>query len=154
VYKAIAPEMCKDDAGFARSYAAMQKQIAEQGTVEESIVNRRWNPCDGEVIRAWVTGKYPISCEPWAGFRDRIRAALAKLVAANPQGNVAIFTSATPTAISLAQVMGVDERMLFNLAGVLINSSMSIVRSGDGDLRVFNFNAVPHLDDAALRTHR
>jgi broad specificity phosphatase PhoE len=61
VYKSIAPEMCKDDAGFAQAYAAMQKQVAEQGSVEESVVNRRWNPCDGKVIGAWVSGKYPDS---------------------------------------------------------------------------------------------
>jgi len=154
VYQSIAPQMSKDDAAFAAGYAEMQKQIAEQGKVEESVVNRRWNPCDGEVVRAWVAGQYPVSCETWASFRDRIRGALGKLVAANPDGNVAIFTSATPTAISLAQVMDLDDYRMFNLAGVMINSSMSVLRTGDGDLRMFNFNSVPHLDDAALRTHR
>lgn len=154
VYKSLAPLMSKDDPGFAASYASMQQDLALQGKVVESVVNRRWNPCDGAVIKAWVTGQYPVGCQTWIAFRQRITAALAKLVSANPDGNVAIFTSATPTAISLAHVLGLNDNGLFSLAGVLINSSMSVLRSGDGDLRVFNFNAVPHLDDASLRTHR
>ncbi|HEY3740901.1 MAG TPA: histidine phosphatase family protein [Bryobacteraceae bacterium] len=154
VYKSVAPLMSKDSAEFAASYASMQQQVAEQGKLVDSVVNRRWNPCDGAVIKAWVTAQYPVEGQTWMAFRARIVGALTKLVGSNPDGNVAIFTSATPTAIALAQVMGLNERALFSLAGVMINSSMSVLRSGDGDLRVFNFNTVPHLDDASLRTHR
>ena len=154
VYKSIAPQLRKVDSAFADAYAAMEKQVLEQGAVEQSVINRRWNPCDSAVVKAWVAGNYPVEGETWAAFRDRIRGALAKLVAANPEGNVAIFTSATPTAISLAQVMALDEHKLFNLAGVMINSAISVLRLRDGELRLFNFNTVPHLEDAALRTHR
>jgi broad specificity phosphatase PhoE len=155
VYKSIAPQLCKTDEGFAQGYEAMLKQVSEQGAIEESVVNRHWNPCDGAVVKAWVMGENPVDCETWAAFRDRIRGALTKLVTANPEGNVAIFTSATPTAISLAQAMDLDDRKMFNLAGVMINSGISTLRFGEGGaLRMFNFNTVPHLEDAALRTHR
>jgi broad specificity phosphatase PhoE len=155
VYRCVAPQLSKTDEGFAQGYEAMQKQVAEQGTVAESLVNRRWNPCDGAVVKAWVTGQCSVDCETWVAFRDRIRGALEKLVTANPEGDVAIFTSATPTAICLAQAMGLDDRQMFNLAGVMINSAISTLRFGEGGaLRMFNFNTVPHLDDAALRTHR
>lgn len=154
VYQSIAPQLGKDDPMFAQGYAAMQQQVAEHGAIEQSVINRRWNPCDSAVVKAWVVGQYPVSCETWTAFRERIRGALTKLVAANPDGNVAIFTSATPTAISLAKAIGLDDHGMFNLAGVMINTAISVLRLRDGELRLFNFNTVPHLDDASLRTHR
>lgn len=156
VYKSMAPALAKVDSAFAASYQAMQKQVAEHGTVQQSVVNRRWNPCDSAVVKAWVSGAYPMAegGETWVAFKERIRGALAQLVEANPDGNVAVFTSATPTAICLAQAMGVDDHRMFNMAGVMINSAISVLRLRDGELRVFNFNTVPHLEDASMRTHR
>ena len=154
VYKSIVPQLAKDDADFAARYTAMQQQVAEHGTIEQSQINRSWNPCDGAVIRAWVTARYPVECETWVAFSGRIRGALGKLVASNPEGNVAVFTSATPTSISLAQAMELADHKMFLLAGVMINSAMSILRLRDGELCLFHFNGVPHLDDVALRTHR
>ena len=156
VYKSMAPQLAKVDAAFAAAYDAMQKQVAEQGAVQQSVINRRWNPCDSAVVRAWVSGQYPMAegAETWVAFQERIRAALTKLVAANPEGNVAVFTSATPTAICLAQALGVDDHRMFNMAGVMINSAISVLRLKNGELRLFNFNTVPHLEDASLRTHR
>jgi len=156
VYKSMAPSLARVDPIFAAAYEAMQKQVVEHGAMEQSVINRRWNPCDSAVVRAWVSGQYPMTegSETWVGFRERIRGALTKLVAANPEGNVAVFTSATPTAICLAQAIGADDHRMFNMAGVMINSAMSVVRVRDGELRLFNFNTVPHLEDASLRTHR
>ena len=155
VYKSMAPQLSKVDAAFAAAYEAMQKQVAEQGAVEQSVINRRWNPCDSAVVRAWVSGQYAVDeGETWVGFRERIRGAMGKLVEANPDGNVAVFTSATPTAICLAQAIGADDHRMFNMAGVMINSAISVLRLRDGELRMFNFNTVPHLEDASLRTHR
>ena len=155
VYTSMAPELCKIDATFSTAYAAMQQQVALQGAVPQSVVNRRWNPCDSAVVRAWVSGRYA-STEggSWLEFRQRIQQSLAALVAAKTEGNVAVFTSATPTAICLAQALGVDDPRMFNMAGVMINSAISILQVRDAELRVFNFNTVPHLDDASMRTHR
>ena len=127
VYQSIAPQLAKDDSDFAAQYTDMRKQVDEQGAAEQSAINRRWSPCDTSVIHAWVTAKYPVKCESWAGFRDRIRGALAKLIASNPEGNVAVFTSATPTAISLAQTMDLEDHKMFMLAGVMINSAFSVL---------------------------
>ena len=156
VYKSMAPQLSKVDPAFAAAYDAMQKQVAEQGKVQQSVINRRWNPCDSAVVRAWVAGTYQMTDgdETWLDFKARIQKALSQLAAANPDGNVAVFTSATPTAISLAQALGVDDHRMFNMAGVMINSAISVLRLRDGEMRVFNFNSVPHLEDASMRTHR
>jgi broad specificity phosphatase PhoE len=155
VYQSIAPQLGKDDPEFAQGYAAMQRQVSEQGSIEQSVINRRWNPCDSAVIRAWVGGRYAATtCQSWTAFRDRVSDAARKLIASNPEGNVAIFTSATPTAICISQTLGLDDRGTFNLAGVMINSALSVLRLRDGEVRLFNFNTVPHLEDASLRTHR
>ncbi len=156
VYKSMAPQLEKLDPAFAAAYEDMRKQVEAQGAVQQSVINRRWNPCDSAVVRAWVSGKYPMleGGETWLAFRERIEGALAKLVAANPDGNVAVFTSATPTAICLASALGADDHHMFNMAGVMINSAISVLRLKEGELRLFNFNTVPHLEDASLRTHR
>ena len=40
------------------------------------------------------------------------------------------------------------------LAGVLYNASYTILRLREGQLRLFTFNAIPHLATKELRTHR
>ena len=71
-----------------------------------------------------------------------------------PEGNVAIFTSATPIAVWAAAAMDVNDHRIMRIAGVLLNSSYTVVRVRDGKLRLFSLNNVPHLIDPEMRTHR
>jgi hypothetical protein len=69
-------------------------------------------------------------------------------------GNVAIFTSATPTAIWAGVGLDVLDERVLRIAGVLYNASYTVLRVRDGQVRLFSLNNMPHLSDARLRTHR
>jgi len=66
---------------------------------------------------------------------------------------IAIFTSATPIAITAGAALGLTDEKLLSLLGVIYNTSVSIMRPRNGELRLFTFNATPHLD-ASIRTFR
>ena len=67
---------------------------------------------------------------------------------------MAVFTSATPTAVWCGSALEVDERRIFRIAGVLYNTSFSTLRLRDEELTLFSLNNTPHLREAWLRTFR
>ncbi len=111
--------------------------------------------CDKKVVRAWVEGRHEYSGESWQVFGERVRGALAR-IADNPlqEGNVVVFTSATPIGVCAGQALEIQDGRIMALAGVLLNASFSTLRLRSPEIRLFSFNAIPHLDDASLRTFR
>jgi len=105
------------------------------------------------VVRAWVQGEYRFDGEAWVDFRDRIRRGLQDLLKSGLDSAV-VFTSATPIAICVGEALGLGDLEIFQLAGAVINTSYTELRWRHNKLRMFSFNNVPHLNDAALRTHR
>jgi broad specificity phosphatase PhoE len=101
-----------------------------------------------------MSGKYRESGETWQQFHDRITGRLAAVREIPDDQRVAIFTSATPIGIWGGLSLDIFDQRSVRLAGVLQNSSYSIFRLRDGNLRLFTFNATPHLPDPNLRTHR
>jgi broad specificity phosphatase PhoE len=151
VYRAIAKRMAKDDPAFARDIREMQQAIARDPHTTRGAVGR----CDQAVIRAWMENRYPeFEGETWASFRARIHACAAEL-SSNNHGSkpIAIFTSATPIAIVAGAALGLTDERLLSILGVIYNTSVSIIRARDGGLRLFTFNAAPHLE-AKQRTFR
>jgi len=111
--------------------------------------------CDVELIRAWMRNRHPCEgVEPWTEFRGRVEAPRAELSRYGPGESVAVFTSATPTAVWCGLALDVDEPRIFRIAGVLYNASFSTLRLRGDDLTLFSMNNTPHLPDAALRTFR
>jgi broad specificity phosphatase PhoE len=152
VYGEIAPLMAEADDGFRREYEALQEEVrASQGS-PEAEVHRRWSPCDIRVVDAWIHARYPYGGESWDDFRARVASFRSWLDGAG--GNIAIFTSATPTAIWTGLALDIDDQRILPLAGALYNTSITILRLRGEQLRLFSFNSVPHLREAALRTHR
>jgi broad specificity phosphatase PhoE len=153
VYRAIAPALAKDDRAFRRDYEALREEIRAAGGDASAAVHRRWSPCDIKVVEAWVRGKYEYGGESWTEFCRRIAEQRAGLDGLD-EGNVAVFTSATPTAIWAALALDIVDGRLMRLAAVLFNTSFSIMRLRGEQLRLFSFNNAPHLDRPELRTHR
>ena len=154
VYAGIGPQLAADDGRFRAHWESVQAEIAATGHDADSAVNRRWTPADEHVVRAWVEGRYKCDAESWVEFRERIRRTLAQLVANPIEGNVAVFTSATPTAICTAEALGVADPVMFQLAGAKLNTAITELRVRSGRVRLFAFNATPHLTEPSLRTHR
>jgi broad specificity phosphatase PhoE len=154
VYEEYAPHLCRDDEDFRREYAAMQEALIASQGAHHAQVHRKWNDCDKKLVRAWVENRYPYSGESWPAFVKRVRAALARIVEAKLEGNVIVFTSATPIGICAAQTLDLEDGRAMQLAGVLFNASYSTVRVRGDEIRLFSFNNTGHLADAPLRTFR
>lgn len=152
VYSELAPLLARDDGRFRAGYETLREQIRASAGSPEAEVHRKWSPCDIQVVDAWIRARYTYSGESWEAFRARVASCRASLN--GREGNVAVFTSATPAAIWTALALDIHDSRILPLAGALYNSSITILRLRDGQLRLFSFNAVPHLADAALRTHR
>jgi broad specificity phosphatase PhoE len=147
LWKTLAPELMRADVQFARDYEALRSANLN--------VDRVMTTCDVQLIRAWIAN-HP-GCggvEPWNEFRARVEEPRMEIGAFGPGETVAVFTSATPTAVWCGTALGVDERRIFRIAGVLQNTSFSTLRLRDEELTLFTLNNSPHLRDAALRTFR
>lgn len=152
VYTEIAPVLAAADDAFRREYEMLKQEIRAQRGSPEAGVHRRWSPCDVQVVDAWIRSLYPYSGESWKDFRARIAGARSSINGA--QGNIAIFTSATPAAVCAGLALDIHDARVLSLAGVLYNASITVLRLRGEQLRLFSFNGTPHLPEAALRTHR
>jgi len=78
------------------------------------------------------------------------------LAALPATARVAVFTSATPAAISVARVFGpVEPLPVMRMAGAQWNTSVSAISwNGAGGPGLQTFNALPHLGEPRLRTFR
>lgn len=147
LWKTLAPRLIAENEQFARDYHASH--------APNPNIDRVMTSCDVELIRAWMRNHHPCDgVEPWTEFRSRVEAPRPDLAAYGPGESVAVFTSATPTAVWCGSALEVDERKIFRIAGVLGNTSYSTLRLRDGELTLFSLNNVPHLREAALRTYR
>ena len=156
VYREMAPHLVRDDPDFAREFAEMQRAIVESQGKHAAPVHRRWNDCDRKAVRAWGEARYPFTGESWSAFNQRVHEAMArtasKCLACG--GNVIVFTSATPIGISAARTLEIADGRAMWMAAVLLNASFSTLRVRENEVRLFSFNAAPHLGSADLRTFR
>jgi len=154
VYREFAPHLAHDDEQFRIEYEEMQREIAESRGAQDAPVHRKWNDCDRKCVRAWVEGRYEYSGESWTAFVERIRGSLARVIEAAHEGNVAVFTSATPIGVSAARTLEIADGRAMWLAAVMFNTSVTTLRVHGDEVRLFTMNATPHLSEARLRTFR
>ena len=154
VYRELAPLLCETDAEFRRDLEAMLAEMKESAGAHDALVHRRWRPSDTKMVETWVEGVLPYSGETWKQFCSRVLSGGRSFENAPRHANIIVFTSATPTAVLTSFALGITEQRVRQLAGVLHNSSYTLLRQRDEQLRLFQFNAVPHLTTSELRTHR
>lgn len=151
VYAQIAPQLAAADAAFRAHWEEQQRVIA----AGDNGIHRRWTAPDAAVVDAWINERYPIEAESWRQFNARVRAAAAPFAALDEDARIAVFTSATPISITLGEALGgLPPRRVLRFAGASLNTGITIFRAHGGELDLFTFNAVPHLEDPALRTFR
>ena len=150
VFSEFAPLLCAADPKFKQDYQELLRKLKDA----ESPIHQAWTDCDTRAMRAWMEDRYPCQTESWAAFRRRVLAARESLGAFDSGDAVAIFTSATPISIWVANALGISDGKIMPLAGVMYNSAITTMRlRGDGPM-LFTFNGVPHLSDPQLRTFR
>jgi broad specificity phosphatase PhoE len=154
VYSEYAPQLAAEDVDFRREYEEMQLAVVSSGGAPDAPVHRRWNDCDKKVVRAWVESRYEYSGELWPVFVARVHEALERVITNRHEGNVIVFTSATPIGVCAAHTLELQDARSMWLAGVLLNGSFSTLRVRDHEIRLFSFNNSPHLDGPELRTFR
>lgn len=154
IYRELAPPLCELDDEFRRDYEAMLRELKETGSSADAAVHRRWRPCDTRLVSAWIETEIPYSGESWDQFRERVRSGASSLTNGEGGGNILIATSATPTAVLSGYALDIHDARVRQLAGVLYNSSYTVLRMRAGKFYLFQFNAVPHLTEPQLRTHR
>ena len=154
VYRSLAPQLCAEDPEFRRQYDAMRLDARAAVNEHDAPVNRRWLPCDVRVVETWIQGRLSYDGESWPAFRERVAGCRSRLQKAAREGDVAVFTSATPIGIWTAMAMDIHDHRAMQLAGVLRNASCTVMRLRDGQLRLDSFNTIPHLCAPELRTYR
>ena len=154
VYREIGPRLSAEDSEFRREYEEMREQIRISASAHGARIHRKWLPCDTKVVEAWLSGRYPYGGETWHQFRERVAACQLKVPDAQTRENILVVTSATPVAIWTGLALDIFDERLMRLAGVLYNASYTILRLGNGQFRLFTFNAAPHLAAPGLCTHR
>lgn len=154
VYREIGPLLCEADPEFRSEYEEMRQQVRQSGGAHEAEVHRRWRPCDTKIVEEWIAGRLPYGGETWNQFRERVARCRVTLSAAPRHANILAFTSATPTAILTGLALDITDERVRHLAGVLYNASYTVLHQRDEDLKLFQYNAVPHLAAPELRTRR
>ncbi len=154
VYREIGPLLCDEDPEFRDQYEEMRLQIRQSAGVHEAQIHRRWRPCDTKIVEAWIAGRFPYSGETWSQFHERVGRCFQQLVAAPRAANILALTSATPTAILTGLALDITDGRIRQLAGVLQNASYTLLHQRGEHVRLFQFNAVPHLTTPELRTQR
>jgi len=154
VYRALAPQLCADDAEFEREYRELVTQARAAAGHPEASVNRRWLPCDIKIVQAWMRGRHAYDGESWQAFRERVLGCMSTLEAADREANIVVFTSATPIGIWTALSLEIHDERAMRLAGVLHNTSCTVLRLHDSELRLHSFNGIPHLCEPGLRSYR
>ena len=153
VYREIAPLLAADDPEFRREYEEMREQIRITAGAHGASIHRKWLPCDTKVVEAWAAGRYRYGGETWEQFRERVAAGALKVNDARRE-NILVVTSATPIAICTGLSLEITDGRVMRLAGAVYNASYTVLRLRTTELRLFTFNAVPHLAASGLRTHR
>lgn len=150
VYASIAPQLAAVDEGFRRDFESMTLEAADP----EHPVHRAWRPSDLQVVRAWLEGRFPVDCETWHAFHQRILQAFSNLDTKSEVQRIALVSSATPIGISTAKLFEAPVRQVFELAGSLHNASFTVFKKRPTGWALSGFNHTPHLGEEKLRTFR
>jgi broad specificity phosphatase PhoE len=154
IYRELGPKLSEIDEEFRIEYEEMRLEVKQNIGVTDARVHRQWRLCDTKMVDTWIAGTLSYSGETWKQFQERVRGCLPKIETLPPRANVLVSTSATPAGVLTGLALGLADTRVRELAGVLYNSSYTTFRVRDGRLRLFQFNAVPHLPTPELRTFR
>ena len=157
IYKELAPLLCAEDEEFRREYEEISEQVRASAGAHDAEVHRRWRPSDTKVVEAWAGGRYPYGGETWEQFVARVSACRLRGDGGGgpgPRADVAVFTSATPTAVWTGLALGIRDGRVRRLAAVLENTAYTVIQLRADEMLLLTFNAVPHLNEPSLRTRR
>lgn len=139
--KGVIPTLAKQRPDLAPTLERALGRIEDRGERQ-----RVWEELFVEVISMWIRGEVaPEGVETWAAFRARVQQGLARALDDSRAGEVAVFTSVGPSAVTLATALGLEDQVAYDVAWRLLNCSFSQFVIEQGRLTLDALNAVPHL---------
>jgi broad specificity phosphatase PhoE len=150
----VMPELNEYDAERVVKHFAPQWEATECGGGPEQ--NRRFQKMFEALMKRWITGELDSpEVEPWRAFRDRVQRGLRRITQGGVSGRrVAAFTSGGPIGVAVQIALDAPDRTGLEVNWRVRNCSLTeFVFSGER-ISLDSFNAIPHLDDPALRTFR
>lgn len=154
IYRHLAPRLSAKDPEFEREYDAMRTAARAAAGEHGAMVNRRWMPCDTQVVEAWLQGRFDYDGERWEDFHRRVTGCRNEIAEAGREANIVVFTSAAPIGIWTALSMDICDGRAMRLAGALQNASCTVLRVDERQVALRSFNSIAHLRDPELRTYR
>lgn len=107
-----------------------------------------------EALLSWTRDELPEAAETWAAFRQRTRAVLADLVAANQHRSVLLVSSAGVISQLAAESLELSDRRCIDLNMSLRNSALCELQAGERGVQLRSWNDLPHLaDQRSMWTH-
>ena len=149
VVKHFAPQLAARDPHFR-----LLVEATECGGSPDQ--NRRFQRMFEALMNRWITGELDSpEVESWTAFRERVQRALRSITLVGAKGRrVAAFTSGGPIGVAVQIALDAPDRTGLEVNWRVRNCSLTeFVFSGER-LSLDSFNAIPHLDDPALRTFR
>jgi len=151
----VAPELNEYDAeSLVKRFAS---QFESGGGPDQ---NRRFQKMFEALMNRWITGELDSpDVESWHSFRARVQRGLRRITGgAGPRPakgrRVVAFTSGGPIGVAVQIALDAPDRTGLEVNWRVRNCSLTeFVFSGER-LSLDSFNAIPHLDDPALRTFR
>ena len=155
----ILPELNEYDAdGVLRNFGPRLKPES-CGDIRDR--NRRFQIMFEAVMNRWITEELEApGVESWRAFRERVERGLRAImqgganIGATRGRRVAAFTSGGPIGVAVQLALDAPSRSALEVNWRVRNCSLTEFLFSGARLSLDSFNAIPHLDDPALRTFR
>jgi broad specificity phosphatase PhoE len=108
------------------------------------------------VMRLYIHGRFSLEgLESWADFTERVNASLSYMMDhAGKRATVVAFTSGGPIAIAAQRALNTDPDTTLEFMWQGRNAAVTEFVFSRDRFTLVMYNAVPHLSDAAMWTHR
>jgi broad specificity phosphatase PhoE len=108
------------------------------------------------VITVWVSGEIALDgVEPWKNFCARVNRGLSSFLSAGgSREQVAIFSSGGPTSVAVQRALALTPLKTVQLSWMVRNCAYSEFVYSSDRFSLGAFNAIPHIEDEAMRTYR
>jgi len=144
----LAPKLAARDAEF--------RKLLESSDGDGPDRNRRFQKMFEALMRRWVAGTLSTpEVEPWLAFRERVRRGLRQLTRSGASGRrVVAFTSGGFIGAAVQIALDAPDPSGLEVNWRVRNSSLTEFLFSGERLSLDTFNAIPHLEDPALRSFR
>jgi broad specificity phosphatase PhoE len=156
----ILPELNEYDADGVLKNFGPRLAPESHGDVRER--NRRFQIMFEAVMNRWITEELEApGVESWRAFRERVERGLRSIMKGGGMlggttsgRRVAAFTSGGPIGIAVQLALNAPARSALEVNWRVRNCSLTEFLFSGARLSLDSFNAIPHLEDPALRTFR